>query len=299
MSTDPAVLPSPTVVPHGEPRHYLMCPPTYFDARYRINPRMYPERPVDSTRATSQWQRLHDQLVTLGHRIDLVPAQPRLPDMVFAANGGIVIDDRALVPRFRRRERRGESVHFAHALIGVGIAEIQQAEHINEGEGDFLLVDEQILAGIGPRSDAKAPHEVAEYFGRTVTPLTLVDPRLDHLDTALAVLDRTTIAYWPAAFDRASQLWLRDAYPDAVLATEADATTLGLSMISDGTTVIMNSDRTELAHAVAARGYHIAVAPTDALLKGGGGAKCCVLEHHRRQSRGLHSVAATGHDAPD
>jgi N-dimethylarginine dimethylaminohydrolase len=264
-----------------ERRRYLMCPPIYFEVRYRINPWMHPERPVDVRRARRQWQRLHDHLVALGHRVELMPAQPGLPDMVFAANGGIVIDDRALVPRFRHPERGGESAHFARALAGLGVAGVHQATHVNEGEGDFLLAGERILAGTGPRSDASAPAEVADYFGRPTVALTLVDQRLYHLDTALAVLDADTVAYWPGAFDRASRHVLRELYPDAVLATEPDATALSLNLISDGHTVVMDSDRSHLARDIAERGYAVTAVATDELRKGGGGAKCCVLQHHR------------------
>ena len=55
-------------------RRYLMCPPTYFAVRYSINPWMHPAQPVDALVATAQWQQLHDALVGLGHRVDLMPA---------------------------------------------------------------------------------------------------------------------------------------------------------------------------------------------------------------------------------
>ncbi|MBV9594549.1 MAG: amidinotransferase [Actinobacteria bacterium] len=281
MSSQPAAASSTVTAPPSGQRRYLMCPPTYFQVCYRINPWMHPDEPVDPARAGAQWRRVYDQLLALGHHIDLVPAEPGLPDMVFAANGGIVIDDRALIPRFRHEQRRPESTHYAAAIAESGVRDVRQAEHVNEGEGDFRLVGECILAGTGPRSDPGAPAEVAEYFGRTTVPLTLVDPRLYHLDTALAVLDAETVAYWPPAFDDASRRQLRDLYPDAIIASEPDATALTLNLISDGTTVIVNSDQTRLARSIAERGYAVISAPTDELLKGGGGAKCCVLEHHR------------------
>ena len=51
-----------------------------------------------------------------------------------------------------------------------------------------------ILAGHGFRTDPRAHAEAARVFGREVVSLELVDPRYYHLDTALAVLDATTIA---------------------------------------------------------------------------------------------------------
>ena len=38
-------------------RRLLMCPPTYFEVSYSINPWMQPHVPVDLERAQSQWPR--------------------------------------------------------------------------------------------------------------------------------------------------------------------------------------------------------------------------------------------------
>jgi len=261
-------------------RRYLMCPPTFFTVQYRINPWMEPDAPVDVDRAVRQWRRLRDQLVELGHDVAVMTPEPGLPDLVFAANGGIAVGDKALVPRFRHAERQGESPVYAAALREFGITEVQPARHVNEGEGDFLLTGARFLAGTGQRSDPAAVDEVAEFFDIEVVPLTLVDPRFYHLDTALARLRADLVAYWPGAFDRRSQGVLQDLFPDAILADEADAAALALNMVSDGTTAIMAPGRPGLCAAIAERGLTVVEIATDELRKSGGGAKCCVLEHH-------------------
>jgi N-dimethylarginine dimethylaminohydrolase len=266
-------------------RRYLMCPPTYFGVQYAINPWMQPHRPVDAGRAQRQWRRLHAALVALGHEVALMPPRDGLPDLVFTANGGIVIGDRALVPRFRHPERAPESAEFAMAMAELGIGEVRQSEHVNEGEGDFLLFGDRILAGTGLRSDPAAVDEVAGYFGVPTIALRLVDPRFYHLDTALAHLDDTLAVYWPGAFDRHSLGLLRELLPDAVLADEDDAAALALNMVSDGRTVLMNAERVRLARQIAERGFEIVHVQTDELRKAGGGAKCCVLELHPELSR--------------
>ena len=265
-------------------RRYVMCPPTYFAVTYRINPWMDPREAVDNRRAQRQWGRLHQTLVALGHDIELLTPQPDLPDMVFAANAGIIVGGRAMVPRFRHRERRAESAHYARAFAALGIAEIQQAEHVNEGEGDFRLVGERLLAGTGPRSDPASAREVSEYFGLPTVAFTLIDPRLYHLDTALAVIDERTIAYYPPAFDTASRGMLHDLHPDAIVADAEDAQSLALNLISDGHTVLMAPGHDRLAHALAERGLRVLPVDTAELRKAGGGAKCCVLERHLRSS---------------
>jgi N-dimethylarginine dimethylaminohydrolase len=264
----------------GVARRYLMCPPTFFAVRYSINPWMRLDDPVDVDRAGRQWRRLRDQLVSLGHHVDVMTPDPELPDLVFAANGGIVVGDRALVPRFRHPERQPESPVYAEALRGLGITQVETAQFVNEGEGDFLLTGDRFLAGTGLRSDPRSVDEVAEYFELPVVRLTLVDPRFYHLDTALARLGADMVAYWPGAFDDRSRGVLRELFPDAVIAAEEDAAALALNMVSDGSTVIMAPGRDALASDIEERGFLVEPLSVDELRKSGGGAKCCVLEQH-------------------
>lgn len=261
-------------------RRYLMCPPRYFAVRYRINPWMRPDVPVSATRAVRQWDAVRHALQARGHLVRTVEPQPDLPDMVFAANGGLVIGDRALVPRFRHPERAGESRYYADALREAGLTEVRQAAEVNEGEGDFRLVGSLILAGSGFRSVPRAADEVAEFFDLPVVLLHLVDPRLYHLDTALAVLDDRTVAYWPDAFSPSSRGVLRELFPDAVLAGADDALALGLNLVSDGRTVVMADDCEPLAACIAERGFDVVQLSCSELRKAGGGGKCCVLELH-------------------
>ena len=52
----------------GQPRHYLMCRPTYFTVSYEINPWMDRRTPVDTALAVAQWERLRDTCRDLGPR---------------------------------------------------------------------------------------------------------------------------------------------------------------------------------------------------------------------------------------
>ena len=258
-----------------------MCAPTHFSVDYRINPWMHPDRPVDAERAMTQWRSVRDALLAAGHEVNLIDPQPELPDMVFTANAATVIGDRALVARFRHPQRAAESVLFAAALQELGL-EVEQAQCINEGEGDFRPVGGVVLAGTGLRSEPGAAREAAEFFGIPVVPLTLTDPRYYHLDTALAVLDDDTVAYLPEAFDPASRGILRDLFPDAITASAQDGAVLGVNMVSDGRTVLMSAEAPDLGARIAERGFSVVPLELDELRKAGGGAKCCVLELHQQ-----------------
>ncbi|HST48013.1 dimethylargininase [Jatrophihabitans sp.] len=261
----------------ARPRRYLMCPPVHFDVCYSINPWMEPEKPTDGGLALVQWERLINLFRGLGHQVEQIQPVPGLPDMVFAANGATMVDGKVLSARFRYPQRADEGPAYADWFRQRGY-QVHEAEHINEGEGDYLVTGSRILAGTGFRTDRLSHEEAARFFGLPVQSLTLVDPRYYHLDTALAVLDHDEIMYYPQAFSPDSQQVLRELYPDAILATDADAEVFGLNAVSDGRHVLLASQATHLIEELWARGFVPIGVDLSELLKSGGSAKCCTLE---------------------
>lgn len=274
-----SVLPRPVAAtePVARPRHYLMCRPEHFEVRYVINPWMRPDEPVDRELALAQWDALRRTYLDLGHRVDLIDPVPDLPDMVYAANGATVVGGMVLGSRFRHRERAAEAAAHRAWFTSAGFP-VVEPEFVNEGEGDLLAVGDVVLAGHGFRTDPRAHAEAAAVLGREVVPLELVDPCYYHLDTAVAVLDDTNIAWLPAAFAPASQDVLAARFPDAVVAHPADAAVLGLNAVSDGRHVVLPAQATGLAATLHDRGYTPVPVDLSELLKGGGGPKCCTLE---------------------
>jgi N-dimethylarginine dimethylaminohydrolase len=262
----------------GRPaRTYLMCPPTHFAVDYAINAWMDPRTPVDRDRAMAEWERLRATYVSLGHTVHLLDPVEDLPDMVFAANGATVVAGRVLLARFRYPQRAPETAAYREWFGARAFLEVRDAELVNEGEGDYLLAGAQLLAGTGFRTDRRSHGEAQELFGRPVISLTLVDPRFYHLDTALAVLD-DTVMYYPSAFSPGSRSVLRRLYPDAIIATAADADAFGLNAVCDGRTVILPQAATHLIDELRARGFDPIGVDVSELMKTGGAVKCCTLE---------------------
>jgi N-dimethylarginine dimethylaminohydrolase len=266
------------------PRHFLLCPPTYFDVSYAINPWMDTSVAVDVDRALSQWSALVASYRAHGHRVELLEPVPGLPDMVFAANGSTVVDGCVLQARFAHPQRRAEARHHRrwHARHGRGdgLVPLREAQAVNEGEGDFAVLAHRILAGHGFRTTLAAHRELAVLTGREVLSLELVDPRFYHLDVALTVLDdrRDHIAYYPPAFSPASQALLAALFPDALLATEEDAACLGLNCVSDGRRVWVPAGARDLVAGLTEAGYDPREVELGELLRGGGSVKCCTQE---------------------
>jgi N-dimethylarginine dimethylaminohydrolase len=200
-------------------------PPSHDEVSYAINPWMDVTRGADRELALRQWETLRRTYLDLGHEVEVIAAEPGLPDMVFAANGGLVIEGRALGARFTHAERRAEGPAYLAWLAGAGLKDV---------------------------TEPGAHTEAQELFGIPVVSLQLVDPRFYHLDTALAVFDDSTVAYYPEAFSPGSRGVLQRLFPDAVLASEAEQ--------------------------LRPRGYEPVGVDLSELLKAGGSAKCATLE---------------------
>ena len=275
----PETLPVPSAAHRvATPRRYLMCPPDHFAVTYAINPWMDPETPVDASLAARQWEDLRDAYLDLGHQVETIKPVEGLPDMVFAANGGTVIGGRALGARFRHPERQQEAGAYLRWFQQNGFAGAALSEQVHEGEGDIVFAGGSVLAGYGFRSDEAAAAEVASAFGLPVISLRLTDPRFYHLDTALAVLDDGTAAYYPAAFDAAGRAALAGRFPELIEASGADAAVLGLNAVSDGRHVVLPVQAAGLSAKLAAAGFEPVPVDMSELRKAGGGPKCCTLE---------------------
>jgi len=258
----------------------LMCRPEHFTVSYRINPWMHPEEPTDTSLAVRQWDVLHETYLDLGFDVHLIDPIEGLPDMVYAANGGMVIDGIAYGASFTYPQRQPEGPAYMEWFRTAGF-DVREPQNVNEGEGDFLLVGDVILAGTGFRSASNSHAEIAEIYGREVLTLELVNPSFYHLDTAIAVLDDSNIAYLPSAFNDEGLAALRSRFPDAILATEEDAAVLGLNSFSDGYNIVIASRAKDFERQLIERGYNPIGVDLSELLLGGGGVKCCTLELRR------------------
>jgi N-dimethylarginine dimethylaminohydrolase len=264
-------------------RTVLMCRPDFYTVSYRINPWMHPEDPTSTQRAVDQWKVLYQTYLDLGFDVKLIDPIEGLPDMVYAANGGFVLDNIAYGASFTYPQRQPEGPAYMNWFRENGY-DVHEPENINEGEGDILLVGDVILAGTGFRTTPESHKEIASVFGREVITLELVNPNFYHLDTAIAVLDpvavngHSNIAYLPSAFNERGLAVLRERYPDAIIVSEEDAAILGLNSYSDGHNVVIASRAKGFEAQLRERGYNPIGVDLSELLLAGGGVKCCTLE---------------------
>jgi N-dimethylarginine dimethylaminohydrolase len=266
-------------------RTYLMCPPERFAVEYAINPWMDPAAPVDVEFAVKQWEKLRETLQDLGHEVHVLAPVDGLPDLVYAANGAFSVGGVVFGARFRYPQRTPEAAVHQTFYDTAGGWAFHPGSEINEGEGDFAylpgVAGGLVLAGHGFRTAQAAHAEAQEVLGRPVVSLRLTDPRLYHLDVALAALDDTNVTYCPGAFADGSRAALERLFPSALIADESDALSFGLNLISDGLHAVLNSDATGMAAKLRAAGYEPVPVELSELHKGGGSVRCCIAELRR------------------
>ncbi|MEL1264170.1 dimethylarginine dimethylaminohydrolase family protein [Pseudoxanthomonas putridarboris] len=260
----------------------LMCPPLHFGVDYVINPWM--QGRIGSAvplRAQAQWDALHAALSALAD-IQTARPGPGLPDMPFAANAGLVLEDTFVVSRFLHPQRQGEAPLFADWFRerGWNVRELP-AGIAFEGAGDALLdrAAPRLWLGHGHRSDAAAAPALADLLDIETIPLRLTDPRFYHLDTCFCPLQGGGLLYYPPAFDEPAQAAIAARVPagQRIAVGEADALDFACNAISIGDTVVLNRASPGLRDALARAGFSVVEIALDEFLKAGGSAKCLTL----------------------
>ena len=121
-------------------RRFALCRPDHFDVVFEINPWMSKSDRPDRDLVHKQWEGLKAAIEEAGATTFVMPPVPGLADMVFAADLGIVDDNRFLRAAFRYAERAPEAAGAADWLSGNEFTEIGPLEgYLLEG-GDISLV---------------------------------------------------------------------------------------------------------------------------------------------------------------
>lgn len=262
--------------------HFLMCKPDFFGVSYVINPWM--QGNVNQTtleRAIAQWRALLSAILRHA-RVELIEPEAGLPDMVFTANAGLVLEDVAVVSRFRFAERQGEEPHFERFFRSRRFSVLHMPDDVPfEGAGDALLDrgELRLWAAWGHRS-ARASHDILRrMLGVEVISVRLVDPRFYHLDTCFCPLDGGYVLYYPSAFDAQSNRTIERAVAPAyrIAMCEDDALHFACNAVNIGKTIIMNKASASLQQSLGAAGFEVIECPMTEFLKAGGAAKCLTL----------------------
>lgn len=256
----------------------LLCPPDFYGIEYEINPWMHRSHGALPAEAQAQWQGLREMLISLGCEVELISPRPKLPDMVFTANAGLVAGNKFIRSNFRFPERRGEERYFEDwfATRGYEIVRLPGDLYF-EGEGDALFNGEILFCGYHFRSDIHSHQFIGGILHRLVISVELVDERFYHLDTCFCPLADGSALWYPGAFDEYGQRAIRQHLRQLIEVSEEEAAAFACNAIVLGRDVVLPQGCPKLCAALEAGGGHPHTLPMTEFLKAGGACKCLTL----------------------
>lgn len=240
---------------------------------------MDPTNKVDRQLANKQWEELISIYKDLGMQVSTITPISGLPDMVFAANGFVSIEKKAIVSRFRYLERQPENEYFNNWLVQNAFQVIDPGTIVYEGEGDTFLVKDTIYQGWGFRSDERISTIFKSAFpDKEVKLLHLVDDKFYHFDTCFFPVDEDLVYYYAPAFDDISNRLITSSFRRAYTITQQEAMSFSLNSIRHNDTVIINSHSKRFGERLRSVGFTIVYVDVSEFMKSGGSVKCLTNE---------------------
>jgi N-dimethylarginine dimethylaminohydrolase len=262
-------------------RHYLAVEPEHFRVDYAINPFMDVHDQPDPVRAREQWSALLDALRAAGAEVEVLGQRADSPDMVYAMNLGLVVNDaagrRAVMSHMRFAERRREVCTaqpwfadngFRTSYVGRdGVGAHFEA-------GDAFAFGDALVVGYGPRTEELGLKHLAADLDVRVRGLRITHPAMYHLDLAFCPLDAERAIVCPAAFDDASAAAALALVPEPLVISEEEALTFCANSVVVGRTVVMPACPDRVRARLEAWGFEVVLVELGELHKGGGSARC-------------------------
>jgi len=256
----------------------LLCPPDHYGIEYEINPWMDRRQNAEPALARAQWGALKAKLESLGAKVELLAAQPSLPDLVFTANAGLTVGKRFIRSNFRFPQRRGEEPHFEEWFARRGFEILRLPEGLFfEGEGDALFCGDVLFCGYRFRSDIRSHRAIGEMLKCLVISVELVMDRFYHLDTCFCPLGDGSAMWYPEAFDDYGQRALRKRIPSLIDVAPEEARNFACNAVVLGREIVLPEGCPILYTELRERGFQPHPLPMTEFLKAGGACKCLTL----------------------
>ena len=181
-------------------RHYLMVEPNHFRVDYAINPFMHLDDQPDPVRAREQWLALVAAIEAAGGTVEVLPQLPDAPDMVYAMNLGLALEEadgsarascsRTCATRSAGWRRPTAEAWFAgHGFTRRSIGRDGVGAHFEAG--DAFAWRGELVVGYGPRTEELALKHLATDLGVSVRGIRITHPGMYHMDLGFCPLDET------------------------------------------------------------------------------------------------------------
>ncbi|MFQ5431869.1 MAG: TIGR00300 family protein [Nitrospinota bacterium] len=260
-----------------------MCRPDHFMVRYVINPWMQGNvGRTDGKKAKRQWNDLY-KIVSSRAEVELIDPAPGMPDMVFTANSGLVLDNDVILSHFAYHQRQPEEPLFKRWFEERGYnAHMTPPDVMFEGGGDALFDADggRLWAAYGNRSSLEVHPFLASTFNIEVVSLRLTDQRFYHLDTCFLPLPDGCLLYYPEAFDTRSNRLIEEIVQadKRIILGHEDAVAFAANAVCVNRTIIMNRCTSILRGKLESCGFETVETDLSEFMKAGGSAKCLTLK---------------------
>lgn len=258
----------------------LLCPPTFYDIEYEINPWMNIGNKVDKAIVLEEYEELKSTYQSLGAEVLEIEPVKGLPDMVYAANFGFVKDNTFVKSNFKYPQRREESNYSRKYFknLGFRIAEMP-TEVTFEGQGDLLYSHGKYFMGYGKRSSLRAKKYIENFLQGEVFELKLSDPYFYHCDMSFAPLDDKTVVINRNSFDKDGLEKIYKNFQNVIGTDAPDNKVFCCNLVMVGKNIVAGKGISqELKNNLTKYGFITHEVEMTEYRKGGGSVKCLTLE---------------------
>ncbi len=257
----------------------LLCPPTFYDIRYEINPWMDINNKIDRQKAQEEYNTLTYALSQLGIEYDELGCNEELPDQVFTTDLGHAENGVFIKANFRYPQRQKE-VDIAVDYFRMQGYEIKELpEQIYFEGGDFLKLNDVYVFGYGKRSSKEAAPILEDILNKKIVTVELPDEYYYHLDTCMAPISHETALINTSALHEQDIHKIRSEFRTIIATTEEDNKRLACNLVVFEKDLIMTQGiSNELKDTLTHLGFRIITVPMGEYLKGGGSVHCVSME---------------------
>ena len=279
-------------------KNILMCKPRYFDViHYKLNAHMVMKNTVNYQNALTQWNLLNSKLNSYGANVHYIKPQQSLVDMVFAANGALIYNNKALVSNFNAFPRKPETPYYMNFFkLNNYDTFVLKTEFEGAGDGLFSHNKQHLWLGHGFRSNQKAYYEIKNILdddNLNIHTLKLIKDKWYHLDTCFCPIGHEHLLLYESAFSEESLHKIYNVFDEknCIKISDEDALNFACNSIcipfnkkssnnykNPIATIIGNKFSGKLKNKLVSLNYHIIENNMSEFLLSGGSTKCCVLD---------------------
>ncbi|MDO8583080.1 MAG: arginine deiminase-related protein [bacterium] len=258
----------------------LLCPPTFYDIEYEINPWMHVDNKVNKEKVLEEYRNLKSTYQSLGLDVLEIAPVKGLPDMVYAANFGFVKNNLFIKSNFKFPQRQSESIYSKRYFESLGFKIAEMPDDISfEGQGDLLTANGKYFMGYGKRSSLDAKKYLEEFLGSEIIEFKLSDPYFYHLDMSFAPLDKDTVVINKNSFEKEEVGKIYKNFKNVIETGESDNKIFACNLVVvDKNIVVGKGVSGELKNRLEKFGFKIYEVEMNEYRRGGGSIKCLTLE---------------------